>query len=53
MADAKKNMKDKIDAAADKAKDLTGMAVDKGKEGARSVGEKVKAAGQKIKDQGK
>jgi hypothetical protein len=53
MADTKENIKEKIDAAADKAKHLTGKAVDKSKEVAKNVGQKVKDAGQKIKDQGK
>jgi len=53
MADTKQKIKDKIDAAADKAKDLTEKAVDKSKQAAKDVGQNVKDAGQKIKDQGK
>jgi hypothetical protein len=53
MANAKGRIKGKIDNAASKTKRMTEKAFDKSKEATRSVGQKVKNAGQTIKNQGK
>jgi len=52
LADTKDKIKEKIDGAAEKAKELAGTAVDKTKSAAREVGQKVKDAGEKLKEQG-
>jgi len=52
MADLKNKVTSGIDKAADKAKNAAKKTVDKGKEAATAAGNKVKEAGQKMKDAG-
>jgi hypothetical protein len=53
MSDVKSNIKQGIDNAAAKAKEVAGKVVDKSKEAAAAVGKKVEETGKKIKDTGK
>ena len=53
MSDVKSNVKQGIDNAATKAKEVAGKVVDKSKEAATAVGKKVEQVGQKIKNAGK
>jgi hypothetical protein len=53
MADAKEKIKSGIDTAADKAKAAADKSIDKGKDAACNIGERVKNAGEKIKEQGR
>jgi hypothetical protein len=52
MADTKGKIKDKIDSAAKKAKEVTEKAGEAVKGAAKKVGEKVKDVGQNIKERG-
>ena len=53
MSDTKGSFKKGVDAAADKTKEIGGKVVDKTQDAAAAVGNKVKEAGQKLKDAGK
>jgi hypothetical protein len=53
MADMKDKFEKGVNKAASAAKDFGGKAIDKTKEGARAAGDKMKEAGQKVKDAGK
>jgi len=53
MSDAKGSFKKGVDAAADKTKEVGGKVVDKTKDAATAAGNKIKEAGQKLKDAGK
>jgi hypothetical protein len=53
MAETKDKVKDKIDEAAEAAKNATDKVSDKAKEAAQKTGQAVQNAGKKIKDAGK
>jgi hypothetical protein len=53
VSDLKKNVKNGIDTAAEKTKNVAGKAVDKTKDATKSVGDSVKKTGEKVKDAGK
>jgi len=49
MADTKGKVKQQIDNAAEKAKDMAGKGIDRTKEAGQTAGEKLKDAGKKLK----
>jgi len=51
MSDAKERVKDGVDKAASKTKEVAGKAVDKSKGFVKDAGNKIKQAGQKVKEQ--
>jgi hypothetical protein len=53
MADMKDRFQKGVNKAASAAKNFGDKAIDKTKDGARAVGDKMKEAGQKVKDAGK
>lgn len=53
MANIKQKVNRGIDQAAEKGKDMAGKAIDRGKDMTRNVGQKMKDAGQKMKEQGR